>query len=151
VPLTVPVADGPLPAWLDRLLAALTVATAVLAVVVLWRVVPDPRGFDTHVQLGLAPCSWPLTLGIPCPTCGCTTAACHFVHGHLLQAVATQPFGAAAALVGLLVAGFCAFCLVRGRSATEILGHVPWVKVSFWTLVLLLGSWLYKYLTFQPA
>ncbi len=35
---------------------------------------PDPRGFGTHEQLGLAPCSFYRWMGRECPTCGATTA-----------------------------------------------------------------------------
>ena len=31
--------------------------------------------------------------GVPCPTCGVTTAACHLLHLQPWQALKTQPFG----------------------------------------------------------
>ena len=40
---------------------------------------PDPRGFGTHTQLGLAPCAFARITGRPCPTCGMTTAFAWFV------------------------------------------------------------------------
>ena len=43
---------------------------------------PDPRGFGTHQQFGLPPCSLLLLTGTPCPSCGGTTAFAHFVRGH---------------------------------------------------------------------
>jgi hypothetical protein len=35
---------------------------------------PDSRGMGTHEQLGLPPCGFYLWWGIPCPSCGMTTA-----------------------------------------------------------------------------
>jgi hypothetical protein len=45
--------------------------------------VPDPRGFGTHVQLGLRPCAFATMTGRPCPTCGMTTAFAWFVRGRM--------------------------------------------------------------------
>ena len=66
---------------------------------------PDPRGFGTHELLGMEPCGWADSGGIPCPTCGVTTAACHLVHLSPIKAVATHPFGAALAGFGIWLAG----------------------------------------------
>ncbi len=42
---------------------------------------PSPQGFGTHQQLGLPPCTIQFWFGIPCPSCGGTTAFAHFVRG----------------------------------------------------------------------
>lgn len=147
-PDTVPLRDGPVAPWFDRLLAIAVVVGAAWLFVRLLDVTPDPRGFDTHVQLGMAPCGWPLTYGIPCPTCGVTTAACHVMHGQLLQAVVVQPFGAALTIAGLFAAVVSSYCLLRQRSLFDLLVWLPLAKVLLAAIVLLLGSWLYKYLTF---
>jgi hypothetical protein len=116
----------------------------------LWQLEPDPRGYDTHVQLGLPRCSWPVTYGFPCPTCGATTAACQLVHGNVLQAVATQPFGAAIAAAGLAAGAAALWCLLRRRSFLDLVAQVDWLRALWLGIVLLLLSWLYKYLTFTP-
>lgn len=56
---------------------------------------PDARGFGTHQQLGLAlpPCSFIRTSGLPCPTCGMTTAFSNVVRGRLVTAFIAQPAG----------------------------------------------------------
>jgi hypothetical protein len=131
-PFTIPLADGPVAPAADRAVAALVVGIAVAAVAALAGVDPDPRGFDTHVQLGMTPCGWPLHYGMPCPTCGCTTAACLVVHGRWLGAHA-------------------AFCLLRRRSFVDLAVRVPLWKVTFFGVVLLLAAWGYKCLTFAPA
>lgn len=148
VPFTIPLEQGPMPAWLDRLVAVGLVATATLCTWQLASVSPDPRGYDTHVQLGMVPCSWPVLYGIPCPTCGATTAACLLVHGQPLRAIYTQPFGATVAAVGLLAGGFALFCLLRRRSLFDVIARLYWGRITLGTIALLLAAWLYKYLMF---
>jgi len=149
---TIPVADGPVAPWLDRLIAATTAACGVGCIVLLLRATPDPRGYNTHVALplGIPPCGWPLRYGIPCPTCGVTTAACEVVHGHLLQAFVVQPFGALLALAGIAATVISVACLCRGRSTMDLVARLPYGSLLLAGLGLLLGSWLYKYLTFVP-
>lgn len=134
--------------WLDRIIALTTVAVAVALVWTLLHVHPDARGFGTHEQLGMTPCSWPASYGAPCPTCGVTTAAAALVHLRPLQALGIQPFGAILAGTGLFAAGFALFCLLRGRSFLDGLTWLPYGRILLVGVLLLLGSWLYKYLTF---
>lgn len=146
---TVAVHDGPRAAWLDRAFAASFFGAACAATAVLLRVTPDARGHGTHVQLGLGDCSFPSTYGIPCPTCGATTAACHLVHGEPLAAIATHPFGAAIALAGLIAGAAGAYCLLRGRSFLDLFMQLPRGKLLLAAVVLLLASWGYKCLTWS--
>jgi len=140
---TIPVADGPIAPWADRAWAIATVAAASIAFAALARVQPDPRGHGTHEQLGLDACGWPLAYGIPCPACGCTTAACLLVHGRVVAAFATQPFGAAFAAVGLLVGAHAALCLLRGRSFADLALRWPIWRVTGYGLLLMLAAWGY--------
>lgn len=148
-PLTIPLAEGPVAASIDRAAAVVVVSAAAAAVVALWRVVPDARGFGTHEQLGLSPCSWPVTYGFPCPTCGCTTAACLFVHGRVFEAVAVQPFGALLTGALLLLALHAGACLAFARSFVDLLVRLPVWRVVAGTLVALLLGWFYKWLVFR--
>lgn len=66
---------------------------------------PDPRGFGTHEQLGLSACQVSESLGLPCPTCGATTAAALLLHGQPVESWNTHPFGF------LFVLGTLAFSL----------------------------------------
>ena len=54
---------------------------------------PDPRGFGTHTQLGLPPCTFMALTGQRCPTCGMTTAFSWFTRGRLDQAWRASPAG----------------------------------------------------------
>ncbi len=139
----------PLHPWLDRLFALVVLGTGLFIVVVLALVPPDPRGYGTHELLGMEPCSWPASGdGLPCPTCGVTTAACHLVHLQPIKAVTTHPFGAFLAGAGIWLMVLAAISLVRRRSFVEKLARLPYGTLLTWALVLLVGSWLYKYLIF---
>jgi Protein of unknown function (DUF2752) len=73
---------------------------------------PNPQGFGTHQQLGLPPCTIQFWFGIPCPSCGGTTAFAHFVRGQWWSALRAN------AASGLF-AGLCAI-------------GVPWSWASAW-------------------
>ena len=59
---------------------------------------PSAEGMGTHKQMGLPECGFVTATGLPCATCGCTTAFAHAADGSLLTSLATQPFGAMLAL-----------------------------------------------------
>jgi hypothetical protein len=63
---------------------------------------PDPRGYGTHEQLGLAPCGFARWTGLRCPTCGMTTAWSLAVRGEFKAALASSLSGAL--LCGLSIA-----------------------------------------------
>ena len=56
---------------------------------------PNPAGLGTHRGLSehLPPCGFVVTTGLPCPTCGMTTAFSNTVRGRLIAAVLAQPAG----------------------------------------------------------
>ncbi|MFV0443608.1 MAG: DUF2752 domain-containing protein [Planctomycetaceae bacterium] len=65
--------------------------------VVASRLEPDPRGYGTHQRLGLPECSFRSWFGIPCPSCGGTTAFALFVRGRWIESARANlsAFGAA--------------------------------------------------------
>jgi len=142
--------DTVVPWIVDRAMVALVLAVGGWLIYALVQVHPDPRGFGTHEQLGMLRCSWPAMSGIPCPTCGVTTAATHMLHLQPWQSVVAQPFGAALTLFCLwmwLVAGWC---LLRNAPFVVRLARLPYGTILVGFTALLLGSWFYKYLVFQP-
>lgn len=144
---TEPTDSAPVPRWFDRAIALATIVTGAWFVVVLSLVHPDQRGFGTHEQLGMAACGWPMTSGVPCPTCGVTTAATWLVHLRPDKAIATHPFGALFAGFGLYLIGFALSSLLRRRPFIERLALLPYGTILVVGVALLLGSWWYKYLT----
>ncbi|MCA9250052.1 MAG: DUF2752 domain-containing protein [Phycisphaerales bacterium] len=123
---------------------AVVVTTALLAVSVL--LTPDPNGFDTHSQLGLARCSWPATYGIPCPTCGMTTSFALMVRGRVIQSFTTQPLGAMLALAtfGVLLLGIRA--LFTGRSWRINTYRCTPLRIICGGVLITLAAWGYKIL-----
>lgn len=78
---------------------------------------PDPSGHGTHQQLGLAPCSFLLLTGRPCPSCGGTTAFAHFVRGEWPSAVRAN---AAAFVLALLSAAMIPWCVLSATTGRLI-------------------------------
>ena len=112
--------------------------------------VPDPRGFGTHRQLGLATCGYLGLTGRRCPSCGLTTAMAWMVRGRVERAMAANPAGvllapSCAALVPWLLA-----CAAAGRpcwGARTLTGPVIVVTVATgavglaaWTIRMLFGG-----------
>ncbi|MCK5944460.1 MAG: DUF2752 domain-containing protein [Planctomycetes bacterium] len=146
---TIPVERGPVSVTADRVVAGVILIVAVVLTFKLASVDPDTRGHGTHEKFGMEPCGWPDAYGIPCPTCGCTTAATQVVHGDLLGAFVTQPFGAMVAVLGLLAGAHAIFCLVRRRSFVDVMVRLPFWKIAFALFVLLFAAWGYKYLVWE--
>ena len=101
----------------------------------------DKRGWGTHEQLGVPPCTFVVLFGMRCPSCGMTTAWVHLVQGRPLEALQAHVVGtmlAAAACGGGIWMLACA-ALGRwflGRPSERIL-----LPAAFVTLVLLTVEW----------
>jgi hypothetical protein len=119
-----------------RLMAALvgTVCLTVLSVAA-W-LHPNGRGYGTHQQLGLAPCAFKLRTGLPCPSCGYTTAFTYFAHGKPLSSLITQPMGALLALAAAVAIWVGFYIAITGRPVHRLLKLVP----SRYYVMPLLGS-----------
>ena len=79
------------------------------------RLEPDVRGYGTHQQMGLPPCSFRLLLNLPCPSCGGTTCFALFVRGRWWQAMSAN---AATFVLACVCAGLIPWSLgsaVHGR------------------------------------
>lgn len=114
--------DGPV---FGRLYAA-GVAAAALAILftAAW-LQPEPREMGTHRQLGLPPCGFYVTTGLPCPTCGMTTAFAYAVRGQVIQSIRAQAAGFILALATVVVAGLGLFTMVTGKRIS-----VNWYRVN---------------------
>ena len=108
-----PAALAPRMQSLDVLLLVLawSAACTVLGVAAWLR--PDPTGHGTHTQLGLPPCGMMVNTGIPCPSCGMTTAFAFAIRGNVIESLRAQPFGTLLFLGTVLVALAAPVALVR--------------------------------------
>lgn len=107
---------------------------------------PSSDGLGTHQELHLPPCGWLTAFGIPCPTCGCTTAVSYFSHGHLIRSFLTQPFGFVVGLLGAVLVPLCLMGMVTGSWVGPSMFWLGW-HWRYWvfgTLGILVLSWIYK-------
>lgn len=129
-----------------RLWCLLIGGIALSLLIVGWWLQPDAHGHGTHQQLGFPPCGMLMYTGIPCPTCGCTTAVSHIAHGHMLAGIITQPFGAAVGFLSWVTLAIAVISAILGRwigpSAFFLQWHVK--KLLIIGLLLLAGGWAYK-------
>ena len=105
---------------------------------------PDPRGVGTHAQLGFPECGLMRTVGVPCPTCGMTTAFAYTVRGRWIAAFDAQPAGWVICLGVIVTAGAALTVLLTGKA-----WHLNWyratpTRVALIVVGLLMGAWAYK-------
>jgi hypothetical protein len=111
---------------------------------------PNTAGHGTHTQLGLPPCAFAAVLGKPCATCGMTTAVSTAASGNLPKALAVQPFGAGLAVAAASAFWISVYSAATGsrvwKAATPLLRPKPMLIIAG----LLLASWLYKIIVWNP-
>ncbi len=117
-------------------------ALALLAVAA-W-LTPAAGGMGTHTQLGIPACTWPTTLGLPCPSCGMTTAFALAADGRLIDSFLAQPFGCLLAIATAAFVVVAGYATVTGSQLVAALFKS--VSGVGWWLVgaTLLLSWGYK-------
>jgi len=131
-----------------RLVAALAVlASGTLLGLAAW-MQPASEGLGTHEQLGLPECGWILTMNLPCPTCGMTTAFAHAADGDLRSSLVTQPMGAMLALGTAVMFVAALITLVSGTGVFVQLAGRSWTTRTPWAIAgLLLIAWAWKMAT----
>lgn len=128
----------------DQVAYLILLGMASTILIIAHRLIPSPRGFGTHEQLGLPPCIFLQLTGIPCPSCGLTTSFAHAAHLHWLASFTTQPFGFVAFWLTLLSIP-CACYLIYRRVAWERVLYAPATNRAMYALlVFYLLSWVYK-------
>lgn len=135
----------PVRAALGSRIAATIVAAAALAVLVTAAsLTPDPRGVETHTQLGLWPCGWYLATGHPCPTCGMTTAFAHASQGRFGASLATQPFAAVLALATSTVFWGGVHVAVFGSRLGSVGDRLLRPRPIMLIAAVFVAAWIYK-------
>jgi hypothetical protein len=76
----------------------------------------QPRRMETHLQLGLPPCTFYQMTGLPCPSCGMTTSFAFFVRGDLWNSFRANAVGTLLAAFCLALVPWSLVCAVRGRT-----------------------------------
>lgn len=131
-------------AWTARLIAGTLAAGALAVLVTAALLEPNARGVETHTQLGLPPCGLLRATGIPCMTCGMTTSFTHLAHGNLWQSLVVQPAGTLLALLTATGFWISAYIAATGRPSARLLHMVPWTRILFSVLGLVIVGWIYK-------
>lgn len=120
---------------------ALGSAAALTVLVIAVRLEPDPRGFGTHDQLGLAPCGYLLLTGAPCVSCGMTTCFANMIRGRLVPAWAANPAGIPLFLVTFAAPFWLGHALVTGRDPFRFLARRSG-QIGLWVLLgAIIGAW----------
>lgn len=107
---------------------------------------PDPRGFGTHQQLGLPPCSAEALFGVRCPSCGMTTAWACLVRFRPIHALRANVGGTLLGLIDLAAAPWLLASALRGRW----LGGAPtsgaWLALAGTVLAVTFLDWVVRLL-----
>jgi hypothetical protein len=127
-------------------LLTLLLATGIVVVfgIAVW-LTPDPRGFGTHQQLGMPPCTFRTLTKVNCPHCGLTTSFSWFVRGQFENSMKANPAGLILAGASILILIWCIVVSIRG---TFVITHEPGrdLLVSFGIWVLLsVVIWLFRF------
>lgn len=110
---------------------------------------PASAGLGTHSQLNLPPCGWILTMDLPCPTCGMTTAFAKAADGNLIGAFAAQPMGAALAVGAAMALITGAWTAATGSRVAWLFGRLL-TRRTAWLLGVAFGAaWVYKIIAYR--
>jgi Protein of unknown function (DUF2752) len=131
----------------SRLYAGATAIAAAAIVVLAATISPAAEHMGSHRQLGLLPCGFLTITGLPCPTCGMTTAFAHTVHGHWLEAVRSQLAGFLIAIATALVGLSAAVGAVTGRYPAVNWYRVNPTRFVWWVAGVLVAAWAVKIAT----
>lgn len=114
---------------------------------------PSPKGFGTHLQLGLGECTMLHLTGYPCPMCGMTTTFTLFAHLRPVDALINQPFGIVLFTVTVAMAAIGLADLLSGRGYWR--AALRWVdrresRLAGVLMFGMLGGWVYKVIRMHP-
>lgn len=138
--------------WRGRAVAALVSGVCLALFVAAAYLTPDPTGVGTTTRLGLRPCGFLMTTGLPCAACGMTTSYNHFVRGDLLASFWVQPMGFVLAIATGLCFWGAAYIAATGRPAHRLLQRLPGVKITIGAVGFGIAAWAWKILlTFLDA
>lgn len=103
---------------------------------------PSGRGYGTHQQLGLPPCTSILLWGVRCPACGMTTSWSYLMRGEIVHAWHASAGGTLLGLIALAYIPLFCYYLARGTWSRH-----GWLSFSLAlslsaALLVAVGQWL---------
>ena len=108
---------------------------------------PSPTGTATHARsLGLPPCNFLRTTGLPCPACGMTTSFSWFAKGNLAASFYVQPMGTVLAVIAAACVWGGFYVALSGRPAYRLITLVPTRYTLLPLLLLGILAWGWKIL-----
>ena len=125
-----------------RLLLVLTGLVLISGLVVARCLTPDANGFGTHRQLGLRECGFAKWLGVPCPSCGMTTAWAHLTRGQWIRAAECNLGGLLAGITAMLAGPWMLISGIRGRWLFAQPTILAVFLLAMTTYLAILGQWL---------
>ncbi|MFK8000312.1 MAG: DUF2752 domain-containing protein [Polyangiales bacterium] len=90
---------------------------------------PAAEGHGTHMQLGLPPCGFLVSTGLPCPGCGLTTSFSHMVRFDWAGASSANAFGVALFLVSFFTIPVSFYSMWRGLPVIATMEKLQFEKV----------------------
>lgn len=138
--------------WLsfgERIGAAIVGAGALAVLMLASTLTPSASGLGTHQQLGLPACTWTFAFGLPCPSCGMTTAFAHAARGDLLSSFVAQPAGALLAVVTAMVAVMGLYAAITGSRVLALFSACARPRFVAIGVAVLLIAWGYKIAQFR--
>ena len=124
--------------------AAIAVGASGGLLVVAWLLPPASRGFGTHQALGLPACSWPARFGVPCPSCGMTTAFALASKGRIVDSFTTQPMGCVLAIAAGMTFVAAIWTLATGRTVWPVYERLLGARLAWFAGIAALLAWGYK-------
>lgn len=124
--------------------AAIAVCASGGLLVVAWLLPPASRGFGTHQALGLPACSWPARFGVPCPSCGMTTAFALASKGRIVESFTTQPMGCVLAIAAGMTFVAAIWTLATGRTVWPVYERLLGARLAWFAGIAALLAWGYK-------
>ncbi|MFM7129954.1 MAG: DUF2752 domain-containing protein [bacterium] len=113
-------------------------------VILAGRLNPESTGVGTHRQLGLPACLVMERTGLPCPTCGMTTALANLGHGRIIDSWKCSPALVLMATLGGLVSVWATMSFLKSR----LIGFRSWDRpLELWAggmFAIALTTWLIR-------
>ncbi|MHC5022534.1 MAG: DUF2752 domain-containing protein [Planctomycetota bacterium] len=132
-----------------RLVGALVASGAAALLALASWFAPAEAGLGTHEQLNLPACGWIMTMDLPCPTCGMTTAFAHAADGSLVGSFLAQPLGCLLAIATAMALLVGAYVAVTGSAVAGSLRRL-WQPRTPWLLAgVALFAWIFKVATYK--